>query len=171
MLEYISVAAFGLGLVGGVVAMLRGVERERKSADRRPVRVTLPSASAFAAGFGATGYLLSRSGLSPLVQSSVAVLAGVAAMSLALRVISSTARRGVDPHLAAEMFQGQPAVVRRNIGDGDGEIDYVRDGRTVTVAARSITPGAIPAGAEVVIDRIEDGVAYVEEWAVVEKRI
>jgi hypothetical protein len=29
----------------------------------------------------------------------------------------------------------------------------------------------LPAGAEVVIDRIEDGVAYVEEWAVVERRL
>jgi hypothetical protein len=26
-------------------------------------------------------------------------------------------------------------------------------------------------GADVVIDRIEDGVAYVEEWAVVEQRL
>ena len=30
---------------------------------------------------------------------------------------------------------------------------------------------ALPVGADVVIDRIEAGVAFVEEWAMVEKRL
>jgi hypothetical protein len=30
---------------------------------------------------------------------------------------------------------------------------------------------ALPVGTDVVIDRIEDGVAFVEEWAVVEQRL
>jgi hypothetical protein len=37
--------------------------------------------------------------------------------------------------------------------------------------ARAIDDHAVRAGTEVVIERIENGVAFVEEWAEVEKRL
>jgi len=39
------------------------------------------------------------------------------------------------------------------------------------VSARSLGTTLIPTGSDVVIDRIEDGVAFVEEWSVVEQRL
>ena len=69
-------------------------------------------------------------------------------------------------------IQGQPAVVTREISlAGPGEISYDHQGSEIRVTARSLDTRTLPAGAEVVIDRIEDGVAYVEEWAVVERRL
>ena len=39
------------------------------------------------------------------------------------------------------------------------------------VAARGLDTRTLPAGNEGVIDRIEDGTAFVEEWSVVEQRL
>jgi hypothetical protein len=52
-----------------------------------------------------------------------------------------------------------------------GEISYEFMGKRQLVPARSIGASLIPSGSEVVIDRIEEGVAFVEEWAVVEQRL
>jgi hypothetical protein len=69
-------------------------------------------------------------------------------------------------------IQGQPAVVTREISlAGAGEISYDHQGREVRITARSLDTRTLPAGTEVVIDRIEDGVACVEEWAIVERRL
>jgi hypothetical protein len=69
-------------------------------------------------------------------------------------------------------IQGHLAVVTDDITpDRDGEISYEHLDRRERVPARSLGTAAIPAGSEVVIDRIEGGVAFVEEWAVVEQRL
>jgi membrane protein implicated in regulation of membrane protease activity len=69
-------------------------------------------------------------------------------------------------------MQGHPAAVTRAIPEGgEGEIAYEADGRRWTVAARSWDGAAIEAGAEVAIERVEGGVAYVEQWALVEARL
>jgi hypothetical protein len=39
------------------------------------------------------------------------------------------------------------------------------------VPAKSLTGKTLASGEEVVIDRIEGGIAFVEEWSVVEQRL
>ena len=52
-----------------------------------------------------------------------------------------------------------------------GEIVYEVDGRRYTVPARSWDGEPIALDADVVIERVEDGVAIVERWAQVEECI
>jgi len=69
-------------------------------------------------------------------------------------------------------IQGQLAIVTRDIHlNGPGEISYDSSGKKVRIPAVAISGKNLPVGAEVVIDRIENGVAQVEEWSVVEQRI
>jgi len=50
-------------------------------------------------------------------------------------------------------------------------IRYEDASAPVTVRAHDIANGAIAAGEEVCIERVEDGVAHVERWALVEERL
>ena len=69
-------------------------------------------------------------------------------------------------------IQGTFAVVTRDIApEREGEISYDHFGSRQQIPARSLGVTTIPSGSEVVIDRIENGVAFVEEWAVVEQRL
>jgi hypothetical protein len=69
-------------------------------------------------------------------------------------------------------IQGTLAVVTKEITPArEGEISYEHLGRREVALARSLGVAAISSGSEVVIDRIENGVAFVEEWAVVEQRL
>jgi len=52
-----------------------------------------------------------------------------------------------------------------------GAVEYTLEGRRHDVAAISLDGSAIQAGADVVIERIENGLAFVERWEVVEGRI
>jgi hypothetical protein len=52
-----------------------------------------------------------------------------------------------------------------------GAVVYTLEGRRHDVAAISLDGTAIQAGADVVIERIENGLAFVERWEVVEGRI
>jgi hypothetical protein len=97
--------------------------------------------------------------------AGVALSAGL----LAGWVLPSARREAVDERY---LLQGHPARVSAAIpSDGVGEIEYEADGRRYTVRARSWDGAAMTAGTDVAIDRVEDGVAYVEEWAVVETRL
>ena len=52
-----------------------------------------------------------------------------------------------------------------------GEVSYETDGARYATVARSFDGSSHDAGEEVVIDRIEDGIVYVEAWALVEQRL
>ena len=52
-----------------------------------------------------------------------------------------------------------------------GAVAYTLEGHRHDVAAMSLDGQPIQAGADVVIDRIENGLAFVERWEVVEGRI
>jgi hypothetical protein len=184
------VSCFLVGLVLSVYVMLHGVERapaaaaagaphERTGAHdpRTEPRafVNRQSVAAFATLFGAAGYLLLR--YSPLATgATVGVAAAVGAAGVVLSglllkawALPSARRDVVDDRY---LMQGHPAVVTRAIPpEGEGEIAYEVDGRRWTVAARSWDGAPIPAAADVAIDRVEGGVAYVEEWAQVEARL
>jgi hypothetical protein len=70
------------------------------------------------------------------------------------------------------VLQGHIATVTAPIGVGiEGEIEYVVEGARHTARARGLDGSTAEQGIEVVIERIEDGVAYVEPWVEVEKRL
>jgi hypothetical protein len=91
-----------------------------------------------------------------------------------ITLLAQWALRGLSVPLLLEdhEIQGQLAVVTQDITPArEGEISYEHLGRRELVPARSLGTTVIPTGSDVVIDRIEDGMAFVEEWAVVEQRL
>jgi len=71
-----------------------------------------------------------------------------------------------------EVITGLIAKVTSAIATaGAGAVTYTLQGIRHDVTARSVNGESIPAGEEVVIERIEAGTAFVERWEVVEGRI
>jgi hypothetical protein len=182
VLSVVFLASLLAGLLLGVRAMLVGVERPRPDGTGTRPAVSMPSIAAFATLFGLVGHLLLRyAELSPAVALGLAVVAGALGVAGAVALVARWAvsppaehddhhHHGVDPRY---LLQGTPAVVTRAVtADRDGEIRYVgEDGAHYATPARSFDGSALEVGVDVAIDRIEDGVAYVEAWALVEKRL
>ena len=178
ILRILFLAALIGGLVLAVFAMLHGVEhaRRRRNRSRAPSPFfNLPAVAAFAVGFGAVGYpLASRTTLPAWGIVLIAIGGGALAITGMITLLARWALRGLSGPLPPEdhEIQGQLAVVTRDITPArEGEISYDHLGRRELVPARSLGTTVIPSGSDVVIDRIEDGVAFVEEWAVVEQRL
>jgi membrane protein implicated in regulation of membrane protease activity len=163
------------GLVLAVFAMLHGVEHARRNRSKAPSPFfNLPAIAAFAVGFGAAGYpLVSRTRLPSWAILLIAVGSGGLAISGMITLLARWALRDAGPASAqSDEIQGQLAVVSQDIASGGaGEISYEHLGRQLRIPARALSERPMPAGAEVVIDRIENGTAYVEEWSVVEQRL
>jgi hypothetical protein len=170
-------ASFIGGLVLAVFAMLHGVEYSRHNRSRAPSPVfNLPAIAAFAVAFGAVGYsLTTRTTMSAWAIILIAVASGAvttSAMILLLARWALRARTTLSAENDVDEIQGHFAIVLEEIGtSGTGEISYQYHGRTLRAYARSVSMKALPVGSEVVIDRIQDGVAFVEEWASVEQRL
>ena len=173
-LSIIFLVAFIASLVLAVIAMLHGVEYTRPKRSRAPSPFfNLPSYAAFGFGFGIVGYpLATRTHLPVWGVLLIALGAGALAVSGMVTLLAKWALRDMSVAETGEEIQGQLAVVTRDIqSDNSGEISYEVFGKRVRVPAVAISGKRLAAGAEVVIDRIENGVAHVEEWAVVEQRI
>lgn len=174
-LSIVSVATFIGGLVLAVFAMLHGVEHLRRNRTRAPSPFfNLPAIAAFAVGFGAAGYpLSSRTRLPVWGVLLIAIASGALAISGMITLLAKWALRGASVTTVEEPeIQGQLAVVTREItAASPGEIMYDQAGRTIRVPARALTGSFVAVGADVVIDRIDEGVAFVEEWATVEQRL
>ena len=175
ILRVCFLTAFIGGLVLAVFAMLHGVEHARRNRSRAPSPFfNLPVMAAFAVGFGAAGYpLASRTTLSVWGVLLISVGGGALAISGMITLLARWALRGIRTASGEDgEIQGQLAVVSREISlAGTGEISYESMGKHQRIPARSLTEKPVPVGADVVIDRIEDGVAFVEEWAAVEQRL
>jgi hypothetical protein len=176
ILPIVFLAAFIGGLLLGVFAMLHGVERVRQDRSRTPSAFfNLPAVAAFAIGFGAAGYpVASRTRLPAWGVLLIAIAAGGLAITGMITLLAQWAFRGIasSPHGDEHEIQGQLAIVTRDIPvSASGEISYELLGKQLKSPARSLGTKPLPAGADVVIDRIEEGVAFVEEWAVVEQRL
>lgn len=184
----VSLAVLLTGLILGVFAMLYGTERqvqpvvaphERRSehdpAAEPSALFNRASLAAFAVGFGLTGYLLDRVtpwGWLPLLL--VALLAGGAAYAgqallMARWAIPSARQDAVDERFLLQGTLGR--VTRAATADAAGLMTYALDGREYTLPVRAMHGGALADGVDVVIDRVEDGVAHVELWADVEQRL
>ena len=175
ILRIVFLASFIGGLVLAVFAMLHGVEHARRNRSRAPSPFfNLPAIAAFAVGFGATGYpLVSRTRLTAWGILLIAVGGGALAISGMITLLSRWALRDAShSSMQTEEIQGQLAVVTQLIGPGGaGEIAYEHVGKHFRIPARALSERPLAAGVEVVIDRIENGVGFVEEWSVVEKRL
>lgn len=91
-----------------------------------------------------------------------------------ITLLARWALRNVGDRSSAEgdEIQGQPAIVTQAITiAGAGEISYEHLGRQLHISARALSEKPLSIGEEVVIDRIENGIAFVEEWSVVEQRL
>jgi membrane protein implicated in regulation of membrane protease activity len=181
LLTAVFVASLILGLTLAVRAMLYGVERRRApfgapAASSTPsIRFSTPVVSAFAGTFGAVGYLLTRPGrMGAVTGTIVAIVIGTVAGAFAVRIVRRAAAfvPEHDPDDPRYVLQGHVATVTSPISlAGEGEITYVVEGARHTVRARGLDGSVAERGTEVVIERIEDGVAYVEPWVDVEKRL
>jgi membrane protein implicated in regulation of membrane protease activity len=179
--------AFLIGLVLGVYAMIRGVERigtRGRSAELdslgRPIGTprlafTAPTAGAFATVFGVTGYLLWRyTTVSVGAQLAVAVVAALVGAVAATTAVARWATQAAQADVVDERYllQGHPAQVVSPIASSQsGGIVYLVGGKRYEVVAQSVDGTPVDVGTEVVIDRVENGIAYVEPWAQVEQRL
>ena len=182
---HIFLALFLAGLVLGVGVMLFGVERRRVPAGGDPggptigARLTVPNIAGFAASSGAAGYLLHRySALGTAPVFVLAAAAGVIGMIGASLIVARWALPAVAAEVVDERYvlQGHPARVARIVSDAAGapsayEISYEEGGTTHVLRAHSLDGTVLTPGADVVIERVEDGAAYVEAWSVVERRL
>ena len=187
----VFLACFLAGLVLGVYVMLHGVEREppprpgelpphqatgaHDPTTEPSVLLNRQNVSALVGTFGAAGYLLQRFTTlgTPAVVGIALAIAG-AALALSAGLLAGWALPGARREAVDDRYllQGHPARVTVPIpAGGDGEIEYEADGRRYTVRARSWDGAAIAIGADVAIERVEDGVAFVEQWAQVETRL
>ena len=176
------------GLVLGVAAMLYGTQRrvrtaiaphERQSehdpaAEPSPV-FNLASVAAFTFGFGLTAYLGSRYA-DWHIAAEVAAAGAAGALSMTLQ--SVLIARWAIPGARAEhpdaryLLQGTICRITRDVPEhGEGAMRYELDDHAYELPARGMDGQGFAAGSEVVIDRVEDGVAFVESWAVVEQRL
>jgi membrane protein implicated in regulation of membrane protease activity len=188
-------AALLLGILLGVFAMLAGVERRPRGTTPSPeaagplvsreslmeasnaisARFHIPLIAAFATVFGAVGYLVSRySSLGVAARIGIAGVAGALAAAGAITLIARwaipSARRDIPDE--RYLWQGMLAQVTAPISSEiPGRITLEIDGTRHAVVARSLTGDAIGPGADVVIERIEGGMAFVEPWATVERRL
>lgn len=173
---YLFLAAFIAGLLLAVRVMFFGAERRRlRPADAMPLRRSEPAAIAFLVMFGVAGYLLTRRGtMSGAAGAGVAALLGLVWAAIVTRVAVATARLQPehDPDDPRYALQGHVALVSTAIpSDGEGRITFTDAGKERTVRARAIDASAIAEGEEVCIERLDDDVAYVELWAIVEQRL
>jgi H+/Cl- antiporter ClcA len=175
ILRVVFLASLIGGLLLAVFAMLHGVEHARRNRSKAPSPFfNLPAIAAFGVGFGATGYpLVSRARLPSWAILLIAIGGGILAISGMITLLARWALRGAGPLSAQnDEIQGQLAVVSQEIASGGtGEIAYEYMGRPFRIPARALGERVLSVSAEVVIDRIENGIAFVEEWSVVEQRL
>ena len=163
-----------LGLVLGVVAMIRGIDRHLARRGRLSV-FNMPTIAALLTAFGAIGSPLARyTTLSSTAVLSIAAAGGLAGgvgmfALIAGWAVPAAAQDVEDPRFT---LQGHLAHVTESIGrDTPGQIAYEHEGARHVTSARGLDGTPIDRGAEVVIERIEDGVAYVELWSKIEREL
>jgi membrane protein implicated in regulation of membrane protease activity len=172
----VYLGAFILGLLIAVAIMLFGIERRPTSAiasSGSAMRTSLPLIAAFAVGFGAAGYSLARV-LSAGNAFLVAVGIGLAAGVLTRWLVAKSAAMKVEHDVDDERYvlQGHVAKVVTSISAGsEGRISFDVGTENRTLRARSLDDAPVDEGTEVIIERIEGDLAYVEPWLQVEQRL
>lgn len=183
-MQYFFLAAFLVGIALGVHVMMHGVEKVQSALPvkpgpdgRYPASVVRPALAGFLTLFGLLGYLAHRDRSGLWIGGLLAAGAGgLAGAWIGVVVVKRWAIPAAIADQPDERFvlMGHFARVLAPIGDAagaPGTITYEVDGVSHTVAAHALDGTTIAAGTDVVIERIEGGVAYVEPWSQVEQRI
>jgi len=165
------------GLLLAVRVMIFGVERSREDnpSGERSFRLSLPLITAFSVVFGATGYALTKKAVGGVgSRLSIAVGLGAVAAAVAAQLVrrwwAITPEHDVDDERF--VLQGHLARVTKPIRAGvEGEVSFEFENDRRVLRARGLDDGTIAVGADVVIERIEDDLAFVEAWAEIEKRL
>jgi hypothetical protein len=173
-LRFAFVALFLAGLVLGVISMLVGIQKDSPPRTARAM-FNLATIGAFVTVVGAVGYPLARySTLGVVAVCVIALAAGLAAWGLAVAMIAGWAVPSAAREIEDERYtlQGFVGKVTQSIGDGTaGEITYQLDGAWHRHRARSLDGKSIETGTEIAIERIEDGIAWVERWSTIERQL
>lgn len=169
----VYIGAFIAGLLMAVGIMLFGIERRPKGNAGPAARQWLPLVAAFAVGFGVAGYSLSKAlpGFGALVAG---LLVGLVVVALTAWLIAKSASMPVEHDVDDERYvlQGHVARVVASIQAGrEGQISFDYGEERRTLRARSLDDASVDVGTEVVIERIEGDLAYVEPWLQVEQRL
>jgi membrane protein implicated in regulation of membrane protease activity len=176
----IAILAFLGGLLLAVRVMFFGVQR-RLGEDRLAHRRWPLALAAFLAASGATLYFAAASGVTARTVTLVVLVGAVAALGAWWLVQRSAAAPSSDPEDDPRYrFQGHVARVVEPIGSAPdhaiGRVVFEFDGKKHELRARwteesTFGSGSGTSGSEVVIERVEGDVAYVEPWTVVEQRL
>src|SRR5262249_18612392 len=155
------------GLAAGVVSMVGGIDQLGRGGAR--VRyLNVPTFAVAATVFGIVAYPLAKyTSLGVAAILVIAGAAGAAAGSAMLRGIAGWAVPSGAKEVKDERYthQGQFGRITRAIDAGaGGEIEFSAEGAVHRVPARSLDEAPIELGTEVVIERIEGGIAFVERW-------
>jgi membrane protein implicated in regulation of membrane protease activity len=173
--SYLYLASFLSGILLGVRLLFFGAERRRLRSGALPLRRSEPAVLAFLVMFGLVGYLCLRSNrVTPLFAFAFAAALGIVWAYVVTRLAIATARitPEVNPDDPRFALQGRVAVATVAIeSEVEGQIRYDAVDAPLYLPARNIIDGVIPVGDEVCIERVEGGVAYVEHWPLVEKRL
>jgi hypothetical protein len=177
--------AFLLGVGGAVYFLSTGAERRSptprgfrvdefgRQSGPIPITVAIPAVAAGLMAFGLIGYgALRAARWSAIWALGSAAVGGVIAALVAARVIAGWAGYAADHDVPDERFvlQGHVATVVLARGDR-AEVEYTSNGRRVVAPARSVGGVPLQEGSEVVIERVDEGIVYVEAWSQVEQRI
>jgi hypothetical protein len=158
--KIIYLATFVAGLALAVSSMLHGAERWRRRRSAKQSAVFNPPTVA-ALAIGISIFLVAMG-------TGLTALFGMITLMAKWALRASSHSSG----LVEEDTHGQIATVSRTITPGEtGEITYFAWDKTHVLPAAALDSSVIPEGTEVVIDSVEDGVARVELWSVVEQRL
>jgi hypothetical protein len=170
-------ACFIGGLLLAVRIMIFGVERPREDhpSGERSFRLSPALIAAFSIVFGATGYALTTrtvvgGGSRIAVAAGLGGLAAVVAAWLVRTWWTVTPEHDVNDE--RYVLQGHVARVTKPIqADVEGEVTFEFASDRRVLRARGLDQTTLAVGTDVVIERVEDDLAYVEAWAEVEKRL
>ena len=174
--KVVFLTVFVAGLALAVSSMLHGAERWRRRRSNAPSPVfNPPTVAVLAIGIGLCGYLLTtRTTLGWVGIAVLSLVSGIASFAGMTVLMAKWALRanGDAGSNDDENTHGQIATVSRTITPSEiGEITYFAWECHHVLPASAIDSSVIPTGTEVVIDSLENGVARVELWSVVELRL
>ena len=122
---------------------------------------------AFLAWFGGTGYILTKySNLVAIASLGLATLAGLVSGSIVFKfMVKLMHSNETQLNEADYRVEGSLCTVTMPIrANGTGEVVFLLGGVRRSAGARTDDGKPIEKGAEVVIERHEDGIAYVRRW-------
>jgi len=122
---------------------------------------------AFLAWFGGTGYILTRySNLVAIASLGLATLAGLVSGSIVFKfMVKLMHSNETQLNEADYRVEGSLCTVTMPIrANGTGEVVFLLGGVRRSAGARTDDGKPIEKGAEVVIERHENGIAYVRRW-------